>query len=704
MPAEELLQALLLRWEELTRTGQTVSAEELCRECPELAAELQRRIDGLREMAWLSGLGAPSPKAAVPGPLTPGLEVVPGYRLVHWLGKGGFGEVWQALDPDGKPVALKLVPRLDRGAALELRSLKVIESIRHPHLLATRGAWQTEHYIVVALELADQTLLDRWQEERQQGRPGIPGGELLVYFRQAAEGIDHLHAQSVQHRDIKPQNLLLAGGQVKVADFGLARLLAHTATSHTGVFTLAYAAPEFFDGQTTRHSDQYSLGVTYCLLRGGRLPFAGTPAAVMAGHLGRPPDLTMLPANERPPVARALGKRAGARWPSCRAFVSAVQEAFRSSELCGSPSGAEHEDPSAGSQPPQRGWRRRSVLLGSLAALVAPLSAGGLLFRYFAAAEDRGVLLGPWAVPSRENAIASPQVRSVSVANYGEPVDRVVALANGGDVPLLFDLGRKEIVQRFEGKPGPCADLAPDFMNPRLGTSGHDNGEVVLWDLHERRQLSRFAASRVSINSVRFSMDGQRLVTGSGDATVRLWDWKTGEELCRGEGHDSIIMCAVLDETGQRALSASWDGTVRLWDLSQRPVTRPLKRFDCRARRVYCVAWSPDNRTAACGSTDQVIQIWDLEKGREIKRLEGHDGGVLEVVYLGPQRILSAGDNTARIWDVVQGRELVRSPALPSTANSAVPVKLGEQRHVLIGTNGHGLWLWKLPDRLNQML
>jgi serine/threonine protein kinase len=538
MSAEDILQSLLLRWEELTKTGQTVSAEELCRDCPELAAELQRRIDALREMAWLSGLGAPPSKATVLGPpLAPDLEVVPGYRLIHWLGKGGFGEVWKGLGPNGVPVALKMVPRLDKGAHLERRALTVVESIRYPHLLATLGAWQTEHFIVVALELADRTLLDRWQEERQRGRPGIPGHELLAYFRQAAEGIDYLHGQSIQHRDIKPQNLLLAGGQVKVADFGLARLLAHTVTSHTGVLTLAYAAPEFFDGRTTRHSDQYSLGVSYCQLRGGRLPFSGTPAAVMAGHLGRSPDLRMLPPGERPAVARALAKSAASRWPSCGAFVAAVEETLRSRESPGSPATADREKPSVGSQPRRRTWRRRSVLLGGLAALVAPFSVGAMLVDRFSRPEeqrpdDQGMLSGPWLIPARDNAIASPQVRSVSVANYGKPLDRVVVLSNGGDVPLLFDLGRKQILRRFAiGKPGPCADLGPDFMRPRLGASGHDNGEVVLWDLHDMRVFGRIRAHTRSVSSVRFSMDGRRLLTASCDNTIRLWDVQTGQEI-----------------------------------------------------------------------------------------------------------------------------------------------------------------------------
>src|SRR5207247_1994324 len=115
------------------------------------------------------------------------------------------------------------------------------------------------------------------------GEIGIPVGELLEYFREAAKGIDYLNeprhrmptgeAVGIQHRDIKPQNLLLCGGSVKVADFGLARMLQHSVTAHTGSLTMTYAAPEFFSGQTSNQSDQYSLAVTYCHLRACKLPF-----------------------------------------------------------------------------------------------------------------------------------------------------------------------------------------------------------------------------------------------------------------------------------------------------------------------------------------------------------------------------------------------------------------------------------------------
>jgi formylglycine-generating enzyme required for sulfatase activity len=122
-------------------------------------------------------------------------------------------------------------------------------------------------------------------------------------------------------------NLLLMQNGVKVADFGLAKVLEGTAASHTGAQTAAYAAPEMIQGTVSHQSDQYSLAVTYYHLRLGRLPFTGNPHQVMFAHLQQTPDLSALPKAEAVVLGRALAKTAADRWPSCGAFAAALVHA-----------------------------------------------------------------------------------------------------------------------------------------------------------------------------------------------------------------------------------------------------------------------------------------------------------------------------------------------------------------------------------------
>ena len=133
-----------------------------------------------------------------------------------------------------------------------------------------------------------------------------------------------------QHRDVKPGNLLLLQKGVKVADFGLAKMIEQTGDSHTGAMTLSYAAPEFFKGETSRHSDQYSLAATYVHLRTGHLLFEGSHHQVVYGHMSVPPDLSQLPIAERAVVARALAKEPEKRWPTCEIFANELIQAYAS--------------------------------------------------------------------------------------------------------------------------------------------------------------------------------------------------------------------------------------------------------------------------------------------------------------------------------------------------------------------------------------
>ena len=276
-------------------------------------------------------------------PLEQDEEPVPGFRLVRRRGRGGFGEVWEAEASGGIHVALKFVPLSPRARASELRALECVRDIRHPNILANFGSWQVGDTLIIGMELADGSLWDRYIRAGDEGLMGIPRAELLGYMADAAAGVDYLNESrhtvegrggvGVQHRDIKPPNILRFGGGVKVADLGMALAMDGEDARHTGVWTFPYAAPEFFRGRTTRQSDQYGLAATYCQLRCGRLPFEGNAATVTAGHLYGQPDFEDLPEAERPILERALAKEPGDRWPDCRSFV----EALRAVDPAGAP-------------------------------------------------------------------------------------------------------------------------------------------------------------------------------------------------------------------------------------------------------------------------------------------------------------------------------------------------------------------------------
>jgi serine/threonine protein kinase len=254
-------------------------------------------------------------------------ELATGYRLIEKLGAGGFGEVWKAAAPGGLTKAVKIVFGAMDGpqAEQELKALGRIKEVRHPFLLSLERIDVLDGQLFVVTELAEGSLLDRYLVCIQSGLPGIPREELLAHLRDAADALDYMaQTHGLQHLDVKPQNLLLVGGRMKVADFGQVRLLAGTGTTAPGV-TPVYATPEAFDGRVSRFSDQYSLAVVYQEMLTGVRPFPGTTMMQLAAqHIGCQPLLAPLPPGDRSVIGRALAKVPDHRFPSCVKMVEAL--------------------------------------------------------------------------------------------------------------------------------------------------------------------------------------------------------------------------------------------------------------------------------------------------------------------------------------------------------------------------------------------
>lgn len=260
-----------------------------------------------------------------------GDEPLPGYKLIAPLGRGGFGEVWKCEAPGGLHKAIKFVTsesedgRGQERFGQELAAFEQIKAIRHPFLLTLERVEQVGNDLVMVMELADRQLQDRYRECRLCGLPGIPRDELLAYFADAAEALDMIAAKfNLQHLDIKPANLFLVSGHVKVGDYGLVTRVEGSEASNRGL-TPRYVSPEVLHGTPTNRSDQYSLALVYHELLTGEFPYPGrTPQQLMLQHISGIPVLSALPPADQPAVAKALAKRPDERFSSCLAFVQAL--------------------------------------------------------------------------------------------------------------------------------------------------------------------------------------------------------------------------------------------------------------------------------------------------------------------------------------------------------------------------------------------
>ncbi|GAA3208094.1 serine/threonine-protein kinase [Actinocorallia longicatena] len=262
------------------------------------------------------------------------------YRLEALIGRGGMGEVWRATDLRlGRAVAVKLLPteRVGDGQALRRfeREATAAAALRHRGITVVfdSGTDEASRSVYLVMELLDgedlQHLLDR-----------TPGGlapeRVREFGAQIASALARAHEQGIVHRDVKPANvILLPDDELKICDFGVARLAAHSGSLTRGaVGTPLYMAPEQLSGGSVDgRADLYSLGCLLYALASGRPPFsADTLPALLYQHLNAAPrPLTVLrpgfPADLEQVVMRCLAKDPAGRPGSAREVADALRGA-----------------------------------------------------------------------------------------------------------------------------------------------------------------------------------------------------------------------------------------------------------------------------------------------------------------------------------------------------------------------------------------
>jgi serine/threonine protein kinase/Tol biopolymer transport system component len=266
--------------------------QELAQHLREALLPEDAQVAEIASLATLPKFGSTQPaEAAAASGLNPGRRVGP-YELIGLLGAGGMAEVWLARRADGafkREVALKL-PMLSRQRAdLEQRFARerdILASLEHPHIARFYDAGvDSEGLPYLSMELVRGQPLTDWCDVHH-----LAISARLELFLQVLEAVQYAHDRRVIHRDLKPSNILVTeSGQVRLLDFGVAKLLAADEADlvpltrvYGRALTPDYASPELLRGDLIdARSDVYSLGVLLYEVLTGVLPYRLKRAASM---------------------------------------------------------------------------------------------------------------------------------------------------------------------------------------------------------------------------------------------------------------------------------------------------------------------------------------------------------------------------------------------------------------------------------------
>jgi len=259
------------------------------------------------------------------------------YSIERELGRGGMATVWLARDVHrGEPVAIKVMLS-GLATALDskrfVREMGIAASLEHPLIVPlydSGTAGGVLYYIMPYIE--GESLYERLQRERR-----LSLEDALQITHDVAAALGYAHSRGVLHRDVKPENILLAGGHALIADFGLARAIGaanYQKLTETGIIvgTLYYMSPEQLreDRDLDQRTDIYGLGcILYEMLAGGP-PYGGRSITEVASRILRAPvpSVRRLQASVPPAVdqaiSRALAKSAAGRFATMEEFAAAL--------------------------------------------------------------------------------------------------------------------------------------------------------------------------------------------------------------------------------------------------------------------------------------------------------------------------------------------------------------------------------------------
>ena len=638
------------------------------------------------------------------------------YLLLRELGRGGMGTVWLANDQlVTRHVAVKELrpPGQLSGAELDafrrraLREATSAARIHHPNAVTLYDvipATADDAAVYLIMELIEGPTLA--QLIQSQGR--LPDAVAAGYGLQLLDVLDAAHALGIIHRDVKPANVMITpGGQVKLADFGIAHIAGDARLTRSGVMgTQAYMAPELFESAPiTPAADLWALGATLYAATSGHGPFdrdttaatlrailiddipvpACSPglAAAITGLLQRDParraiigqaqlrqaaTVPAIPPPQIMPAPPGPPQASGPPWTGAtgqasesatggKPVLSRPAPSWEQATTTRAPSSPPFPvpPPTAPRHPPTRRrlarlldpaepQRRRRVIAFGTALVIAV--AGGAVGGVLATRES------PSSIALRLRATITNPGNGEAADIAFSPNSALLATSNteGDDTLWKAANGTKDEDLSNGGYGGGYVAFSPDGHT--LALPG--NGGVELWNSATDSPGGNLTSALPVTYSVAFRPDGSMLA-GGGTRGVTLWNVATQQPITTLSASGSVLAQVLFSPDGKLLAASNDTGQVYLWDVSSRRLITTLTPFgSSHGYALYTwLAFSPDGSTlAVAGGTapDGAVRLWTVASQTWGATLTDPHANSAGVTFSPDGRVLAVADANGNVY------------------------------------------------------